>query len=86
MKPKRSAPHTMSVKRTIGESGAKPKPQQRKGRAATTDWQRLRRMTDAQARRGAEKDRTTPLATRLGCGIVGAFRTGRTFAVTFLER
>ena len=46
----------MSVRRTTVKSAAKPKPRNRKERAATTDWQRLRRMSDAQALRGAARD------------------------------
>ena len=50
----------MSVKRTTGKSGAKPKPSPRKRRETATDWQRLRRMTDAQAQRGAARDPDNP--------------------------
>lgn len=52
----------MSVKRTTGKSSAKAKPRPRKVRVATTDWQRLHQMTDAQARRGAASDPDNPPA------------------------
>ena len=46
----------MSVKRTTAGSAAKGKRPTRKRGAASTDWQRLRQMTDDQAERGAAGD------------------------------
>ena len=46
----------MSVKRTTAVSAAKRKGPARKRGAASTDWQRLRRMTDDEAERGAARD------------------------------
>ena len=50
----------MSVKRTTGASAAKRKAPVRKRSGIGTDWERLRKMTDAQAARGATGDRDNP--------------------------
>ena len=51
----------MSVKRTTG-APAKRKAPARKRRGAGTDWQRVRKLTDAQAERGATEDPDSPPA------------------------
>ena len=53
----------MSVKRTTAAAAAKGKEPTRKRGRASTDWQRLREMTDAQAARGAAGDPTNAPAT-----------------------
>ena len=52
----------MSVKRTTGAPAAKRKAPIRKRSMVGTDWQRLRKLTDAQAERGATKDLDNPSA------------------------
>lgn len=53
----------MSVKRTTAESAAKGKSGARNRAGTTTDWQRLRKMTDKQAERGATGDADSLPAT-----------------------
>ena len=50
----------MSVKRTTGTPVAKRKTLARKRSVTGTDWQRLRKLTDAQAERGATGDADNP--------------------------
>ena len=52
----------MSVKRTTGAPTAKRKAPARKRSGLGTDWQRLRKLTDAQADRGATGDPDNPPA------------------------
>lgn len=50
----------MSVKRTTAAPAAKKKIAAQKRPATGTDWDRLRKMTDAQAERGAAGDAANP--------------------------
>lgn len=52
----------MSVKRTTAVSAAKGKATAQTRAGSGTDWERLRRMTDADAERGAVRDRSNPPA------------------------
>ena len=52
----------MSVKRTTAASAAKGKAAPKR-RPSGTDWMRLRGMSDAEAARGAARDRDNPPAT-----------------------
>lgn len=52
----------MSVKHTTAAPPAKGKVASQKRRRGGTDWARLREMTDADARRGAARDRSNPPA------------------------